>query len=109
MRKPTLQEWRKHRPNKLAAGLSFTRANQKRNKPLTSRGSAAATLAVKGTTDRIGTLFRFKVKRLPATDKLPCPCCGLTDGRGKLVLSDSGRARLRTLKRRKEQTKCKLT
>ena len=79
------------RPNRLAAGMAFT-ASRSRH----ALDDEAVQLVVRGTLDKLaGT----SLKHSSLTTTKPCPCCGSKQN-GKLVLTDAGRLRLRTIRRR---------
>lgn len=87
------------RKTRLAAGMSYTYG---RNKSSRLRACFrredkpdVLSLVVYGTTAK-GFGFGFK------TERAPCPCCGSKTA-GKLRLNDSGRLRLRALRRKKEE------
>ena len=88
---------RQVRPNKRAQGITNTLERQR--KCGTFRGYKNDTtpiLAVRGTTDVLGTSMR-------AIGKARCSCCGGT-GRGDYELTDKGKRRLLQLRKKREQT-----
>lgn len=84
------------RPNKRAQGITDTLERQR--KAGTFRGyknDTTPVLAVRGTTDVLGTSMR-------SVGKERCPCCSGT-GRGKYALTDKGKRRLQQLRKKREQ------
>jgi hypothetical protein len=91
------------RPNKTSRGLMETIHRRERSQSvhagrmtltLSSRGGLsddARTLAVRGTLDRLACGLQFKTKLVP------CACCGCKC-RGKVHLTNLGRARLLKLR-----------
>jgi len=83
---------RNARPNRVAAGMTFTLERQRASGTFRGyKGPETARLAVHGTLDRLATSF-------PAIGKARCPCCNGT-GRAGYELSDAGRRRLQRLRR----------
>ena len=96
------------RPNRLAAGMSYTlnRTGTQTGEMLALRSMNRSAdvaprstvkpdvlqLVVRGTTDTLRNLSAY-------TKRAPCPCCGSRQG-GGLRLTDIGRARLASARRR---------
>ena len=90
-----LNMWLQNRHNKVAKGMTYTgwRSNHQNR---SSRGtkpnfSAVIALTVRGTTDRLNGMTLY-------TTKAACPACGCKSG--KLVLTSSGKTRLRAIVKR---------
>jgi hypothetical protein len=83
------------RPNRLAAGMSYTAARAalyRGRRPRDAVSDDALRLVVHGTTD--GT------RRLAySVERVACPCCGSKQA-GKLRLNENGRVRLIAARRR---------
>jgi hypothetical protein len=86
------------RPNRRAAGAQATLERQKRRMGLSAVKTGDATrIAVQGTLDVLAFGMMFK------TARKDCTCCG--SRHGKIMLNDSGRARLKALRRMRQKRK----
>jgi hypothetical protein len=84
------------RPNRKAAGMSYTAGRQSIARPILSGGTRddVLRLVVFGTLDSLrGLTFR--------TERTICACCGGKTNR--LRLNDRGKLRLRALRRKREE------
>lgn len=83
----TLADWRRRRPNKLAAGMNYTARRQRRSLTPLAEPDPVNTLCVRGTLDTLGAGIRWY------TEQVACPHCGSKQN-GPRRLNDRGRRHL---------------